>query len=255
MKPLDYEEQYKNLINQAELIINTWESKWTNFISPQVAEKALPILGTYQDLYVFTDGGYPRAELKRFYFQRSFENIDQLHQISSPLLGIKIEGNFLFDKASINDFITKIIAEGILIEELGDIWLTGDRGAELVCTPEVANRLDQHTTYIRDIKIRFKISELKDLRFPQRAYPKKISTTEASTRLDAIASAGFGLSIAKVNKKIKDGKVKKNWEPMIQPSHQIKEGDSIQLENRGILRVLKISKTKKERWRIELIRE
>ena len=79
---------------------------------------------------------------------------------------------------------------------------------------------------------------------------KVISTIEASTRIDAIASAGFGLSRSKITNQIKQGYLRLNWKLNSQPSKSVKTGDLIHLEKKGSLKILNIDKTKKERWRI-----
>ena len=84
---------------------------------------------------------------------------------------------------------------------------------------------------------------------------KVINTVEASTRIDAIASAGFGLSRSKVIKQIKEGCLRLNWALNEQPSKSVKIGDLIHLEKKGSLKILNIDKTKKERWRIKLLRQ
>jgi RNA-binding protein YlmH len=84
---------------------------------------------------------------------------------------------------------------------------------------------------------------------------KVINTVEASTRIDAIASAGFGLSRSKRTSQIKQGYLRLNWELHNQPSKSVTIGDLIHLERKGSLKILNIDKTKKERWRIKLLRQ
>ncbi len=90
---------------------------------------------------------------------------------------------------------------------------------------------------------------------PYQRPEKIINTVEASTRIDAIASAGFGLSRSKITTQIKQGYLRLNWELNQQPSKSIKIGDLIHLEKKGSLKILNIDKTKKDRWRIKLLRQ
>ena len=78
---------------------------------------------------------------------------------------------------------------------------------------------------------------------------------EASKRIDAIASAGFGLSRAKITNQIKEGRLRLNWKTMTQSSRSVGVGDRIQLEGKGSIEVLNIELTKRERWRVELLRQ
>ncbi len=90
---------------------------------------------------------------------------------------------------------------------------------------------------------------------PYQRPEKVINTVEASTRIDAIASAGFGLSRSKITTQIKKGCLRLNWELNNQPSKSVNIGDLIHLDGKGSLKILKIDQTKKERWRIKLLRQ
>ena len=96
---------------------------------------------------------------------------------------------------------------------------------------------------------------MKDLRIPLRKSPREISSVEASKRLDAIASAGFGLSRSKIIKQLKTGKVRMNWEPIHSASRSLSIGDRIQLEGKGSVEIIHIEQTKRERWRVELLKK
>jgi RNA-binding protein YlmH len=77
---------------------------------------------------------------------------------------------------------------------------------------------------------------------------------EASLRLDAVASAGFGISRNRIAELIRQGSVRVNWQPISSPSRLLVAGDRVQLEGRGELQLEAVQATKRERWRIELVR-
>ena len=83
---------------------------------------------------------------------------------------------------------------GIPTGGLGDLWIRGNRGAQALCTSETAAFIHGKAGKIRDIPILIESTQIKQLQLPTQRLPKRIRTVEASTRLDAIASAGFGLS-------------------------------------------------------------
>jgi len=60
---------------------------------------------------------------------------------------------------------------------------------------------------------------------------KLINTVEASTRLDAIASAGFRISRAKINERIENGMLRLNGSRVNKPTINLKIGDKLDLEN------------------------
>ena len=81
-----------------------------------------------------------------------------------------------------------------------------------------------------------------------------MTTVEASLRLDAIASAGFGMSRSKMVDLISGGDVRVNWQDIAQSSHPLKAGDLIAIRGKGRLEIGEVAITKKERYRINLTR-
>lgn len=73
-------------------------------------------------------------------------------------------------------------------------------------------------------------------------------------RLDAIASAGFGVSRSKMADLITGGDVRVNWKDVSQASHIVKPGDLIAIRGKGRLEIGEVAVTKKDRYRIQLTR-
>ena len=94
------------------------------------------------------------------------------------------------------------------------------------------------------------MSELK-IRPPKK---KEMTTVEASMRLDAIASAGFGMSRSKMADAISKNDVRVNWKEITQSSHNVKAGDLISMRGKGRLEIGEVSITKKQRYRVSLVR-
>jgi RNA-binding protein YlmH len=97
---------------------------------------------------------------------------------------------------------------------------------------------------------RIEVTELR-VREPKK---KELTTVEASLRLDAIASAGFGMSRSKMVDFIDAGDVRVNWKEVTQASSQVKSGDLIAIRSKGRLEVGEIAVTKKDRYRVQLTR-
>jgi RNA-binding protein YlmH len=83
---------------------------------------------------------------------------------------------------------------------------------------------------------------------------RRISTVEASLRLDAVASAGFGVSRSRMAERIREGGVRVNWQPVLSPSRELAVGERVRLEGRGELRIEEVNETKRGRWRIVMER-
>ena len=254
LKECKYPKEIQALLDQAELAINTWQKIWSPFLSAPVREEVLNLVMPISDLKCFSSGGFEGAERHRICFMRNFDE-DFLHKEPTPVLGLNVEGNFLFDNANVKDFRFNLEALGAYQEGLGDIWLIGDRGAQAICSVEIANELNGKESLLRDVPIRFEKLEIYELQTPVKRVPKKIRTVEASTRIDAISSAGFGLSRAKIVRKIKEGQLRLNWEQVSNTSKSLIKGDLVQLENKGTIEITSMEPTKKQRWRIELMRK
>ena len=54
---------------------------------------------------------------------------------------------------------------------------------------------------------------------------------------------------------IKEGKLRLNWAPIHNASRSLCIGDRIQLEGRGTIEIISFDMTKRERWRVELLRK
>jgi RNA-binding protein YlmH len=113
--------------------------------------------------------------------------------------------------------------------------------------------LETQLTQVRSVPVktqRIDLSELK-IREPKK---KEMTTVEASMRLDAIASAGFGTSRSKMADLIAAGDVRVNWKDISQASYILKAGDLIAIRGKGRLEVGEVAVTKKDRYRIQLTR-
>ena len=115
--------------------------------------------------------------------------------------------------------------------------------------------LNEKSFYLRDVKVKIKIVRLEELQIPVRRLKKLINTVEASTRIDAIASAGFRISRNKILERIENGMLKLNGKTVKKGTSSLKVGDKLQLDNKGFIEILDLEMTKRERWKIKLLRK
>ena len=94
-----------------------------------------------------------------------------------------------------------------------------------------------------------------ELQIPAGRSEKLINTVEASTRLDAIASAGFRVSRTKIIERIENGMLRLNGSKVNKPTINLKIGDKLELENKGFIEILNLEITKRERWKVKLLRK
>lgn len=245
--------QLATLTTAAAETLRTWQPHWTPFLDPRVLREAEARLGCLSDLHLSGEGGYGGALRRRLLLQRQ----DTVGADTAPpasLLGLEISGNFLFDPATPSAMREGLLQAGAAPGEVGDLWLRGDRGAQGVITEALGTWLDGCLGQVGGVEVRFATRPLADLRFPPERVPRALQTVEASLRLDAVASAGFGLSRTRVAELIRQGTLRVDWRPVTSPSHLVKPGQRLQLEGRGELEIIEAGPTQRERWRIRLIR-
>ena len=237
------------LIALADQALRTWEPVWSSFVAADLREELEQRLGALSELTISSAGGWPEAE-RRCLLLRRFDVADD----SPALAGLIVSGNFLFDPAEPDDMRRGLLAIGAEPGDLGDIWLRGDRGAQLVVSEAAAERLHGRTALVRTVEVQLERAALSALQLPAARSPRELSSVEASVRLDAVASAGFGLSRNRMVEQIRAGAVRINCQPVSSPSKELACGDRIRLEGRGELEILEIQPTKRDRWRLRMIR-
>ncbi|MGV0105562.1 photosystem II S4 domain protein [Nostoc sp. DSM 114167] len=250
LKGVENRDSVARAIDQAEQAIKTWEVVLTDFLSPPELAEIQRVFNRLTEVQLVAWGGYPQAERQRIAIARSELPLDR-SQVS--LVAIEIAGNFLFDTASHRDFLGAMLGTGIVREKTGDVIVLGERGAQAIVTPELVEFLSMNLKQVRSVPVKTQQIELTELKVRE---PKKkeLTTVEASLRLDAIASAGFGMSRSKMVDFIDAGDVRVNWKEVTQASSQVKSGDLIAIRSKGRLEVGEIAVTKKERYRVQLTR-
>lgn len=247
---VENKEEIARVLDKAEKALKTWELVVTDFLSPPVLAEVKEIFAPLTEVQIISWGGYPQAERKRVGIHREDIPADE-SQI--PLAALDIAGNFLFDTATHRDFLGAILGTGIVREKVGDIIVLGERGAQVVVTEEMVDFLETALVQVRSVSVTTRKIELSDLKIrpPKK---KEMTTVEASLRLDAVASFGFGISRSKMADAVSNGDVRINWKEVTQPSRNIKGGDLISFRGKGRLEIGEIQITKKERYRINLTR-
>ena len=249
-----FRKELETLLPFAERALSKRVATWSPFLSAQLIEEVKNKFNNLNDISLLFEGGFPRAERKRICFLRPEEEINP-PSINIPIKGLYIKGNFLFDRAKQSDFRDVLHELHPQADEIGDIWLIRDRGAQAICSEKYADSINQKNGKLREVEISIQALDLHEMEIPFNRPEKVINTVEASTRIDAIASAGFGLSRSKITTQIKQGCLRLNWVLNDQPSKSVNIGDLVHLEKKGSLKILNIDKTKKERWRIKLLRQ
>ena len=252
----NYKKETEELINIANLAYKHWETYWTGFNSTYVCEEILKDFENLNDFKFFIYGGFTSSQRSRIACFRR-DNIPEEYELTSnfPAQGIKINGNFLFDNATQDDFRSLLIENGVNQIKVGDIWTIGDRGAQGIIDNSDIEHLDEKIFYLRDVKVKVNVVGIDELQIPSGRSKKLVNTVEASTRLDAIASAGFRVSRTKIIERIENGMLRLNGSKVNKPTINLKIGDKLELENKGFIEILNLEITKRERWKVKLLRK
>lgn len=238
------------VLDQAEQAIRTWEVVVTDFLSPPELMESREIFQRLTEVQFVSAGGYPQAERQRGAIARTEL---PLEADEIPLALLEISGNFLFDTATHRDFLGALLGTGLVREKVGDLIVLGERGAQAIVVPELVEFLTLSLTQVRSVPVKTRPIDWNELRV-RTPKKKEMTTVEASLRLDAVASAGFGMSRSKMVDLINTGDVRVNWKSITQASHSLQSGDLVAIRGKGRLEVGEIAVTKKERYRVNLTR-
>jgi photosystem II S4 domain protein len=243
-------ETVSRLLDLGDRAIQTWEVVCSDFLSPPEIAEGLRVFSKMTEVQCLAWGGYEQAERQRIAIARSELPLDQSQVSLTPL---SIAGNFLFDTATHRDFLGAILGSGIERQKVGDVNVLGEKGAQAIIVPELMEYLQIHFNQVRTVPVKVTPIAWEDLKI-RIPVTKELTSTEASLRLDAIASFGFGMSRSKMVDLINGEDVRVNWKTVSQPNYQLKSGDLVAIRGKGRLTVGEIMITKKERYRVQMTR-
>jgi len=243
-------ETVSRLLDLGDRAIQTWEVVCSDFLSPPEITEALRVFGKMTEIQCIAWGGYAQAERQRLAIARSELPLDPSMVSLTP---ISISGNFLFDTATHRDFVGALLGCGIERQKVGDVNVLGEKGAQAIIVPELMEYLQIHFNQVRTVPVKISAIAIEDLKI-RVLQTKELTSFEASLRLDAIASAGFGMSRSKMVDLINSDDVRVNWKTVSQTNFQLKSGDLIAIRGKGRVAIGEIMITKKERYRVQMTR-
>lgn len=251
-------ETVDRVLSKASAALRDWTAVTTEFLTPPDAASLCDALGNVADLRVEVWGGFSSAERTVLVLARNdvAETLDEgnvFELVKDDLVPIQINGNFLFDIASHPDFLGSILGSGISRQKVGDIIVIGDRGAQVIVSADVVEYLRSAVSSVRSVSVEVESIPWEALQVRPPSV-KEMTVVEASMRLDAVASAGFGMSRSKLADLVKGGACQRNYVVVTQPSKALQSGDVISVRGKGKLEVGETSITAKKRFRINLKR-
>ncbi len=205
----------------------------TDFLDPYQQRVAEKVLHCFRELKFTVWGGYPGAERARLllYPIALQAGIDRV-----PLSFLEITPGSDVYSLGHRDYLGAVLSLGLRREKVGDLLLTAEGSAQLIISPEMSSYLQANLSAVGRTPVKLREITASELA-PAAPNSREIRATVASLRLDAVASAGFGLSRSKLAQAVRAGQMKLNWQSVKSPSANVKEGDILSLAGRGRLEV------------------
>lgn len=239
------------ILELADKSLDTWQVQMTQFYSPAVVYDAVEVLSAMSDIRVIPEGGYTQAERQRIVMGREETMYGYSSRDSIAL--VQVRGNFMFDRATHPDFLGACLGTGIERHVIGDIIVQGDEGAQIICLPSIVEHLESTLVQVRSVPVKTQLIDISELHTPEPRI-KQVQSIEASLRVDAIASAGFRMSRAKMTEMIASGDVRLNWKGVKKPSSIVKKNDMLSARGKGRLEIVDVEETRKGKYIVSMRR-
>jgi RNA-binding protein YlmH len=216
------------ILDRVAQMEKTGQMQCTDFLDPFQQRVAEKVLFNFRDIKYITWGGYPEAERTRLLI---FPSLLQARPEEVPLSFAEADTGPTAELTH-RDYLGAALGLGLRREKLGDIIITERGTAQFIISPDIAPYLFANLLQVGNYPARIREITASDLQ-PAVSRSREIRATVASLRLDAVASAGFGVSRSKLVPAIRTGHLKLNWQSVHSASAAVKEGDIISLAGRG----------------------
>lgn len=235
----------RKIIDKAESVLKHHDTQYTDFLNPYQRKLAYSILNRL-DISYYEEGGLEEAERKSIIIFPEYMN---KQDIDSPIKSVKIEGNFNFTSVSHRDYLGAVLGLGIKREKIGDINILKNF-ATVVLHREILDFVIYNLKNISRESIKIKEISLTQIEKANEEF-KDIQINIASLRLDSLISGVCNISRTKSSTEISQNKVKVNWQPILNTSYEISDGDMISLRGFGRMKIIsRMGKSKKGKEKI-----
>lgn len=229
------------ILDRFEAVIRHQGYEVTDFCDPSqqaLVNRALSWLGDPLSQWC---GGYEGAERRRLLIYPEYLDPAVL---DDGIALLEVTGNFKFQRVTHRDFLGSLLSLGIKREKLGDI-IIADSGCQVFADSGVKNYIEWNLHKIHRVGVRAGEVARDELVLPD-CESRMVRATVSSLRLDAVVSAGFGVSRTKMTREIAAEKIKLNWLTSTDGAAAVKAGDVISARGRGRLEVIEVSGTTKK---------
>lgn len=150
------------------------------------------------------------------------------------------------------DLLGAVLAH-ISRERVGDVLLGEDGAGYAIVHSEIAEYLASVMTSVARVSVVSEAVQLEDVAARERKM-KEFTSVEKSLRLDAVGSAGFGMSRTKMADGIRRGNVRVNQREVKTVAKNVSSGDKISFRGFGRVEIVDVETTRKGNMRIQIRR-
>jgi len=229
-------EQYLTMhkvLDKVEKTLRNHQVEYTDFLDPYQRKLCYSFLNRFEEISYVEEGGFNYAERKSIII---FPYYFHVEEIDNPVKALEILGGSKFKKLNHRDYLGSILSLGIRREKVGDIAIHKSC-AQLLIHKDLVDFIKYNLKKINTEPVIVNEIEFNELIKGQEEY-KDVTTTIASLRLDVVISAACNISRANGLKYIERRGVKVNWEPIVNPSKLLHEGDIISVKGFGRIQLL-----------------
>jgi len=236
--------------DKANIVLRRHHEQVTEFVDPYLKKCAFEFLKKIPGINYAAYGGVDGAERQRIVICPDYSEPEMS---MAELCLVEFTGKLDHINSSHRDFLGAILGQGIKREKVGDLYPV-ENGFVVVISRELTEFILLSTIVIKGASLEAQLLKPNRLQ-PLQSTGKIVNTTLASLRLDTLVANGFGIPRAKVTSFIKAGKVKVNWQVVVDTDHLCKQDDVISFRGKGRIIVSQASgETRKGRLKVTITR-
>lgn len=182
------------------------------------------LLPKNHSVFLFTDGGFEKAEYQRVLLTSDQSDTDcsvQVYEIEYPSKFFVLTHRMV---------LGALMGLGIERESIGDIVVQKDGRVFFACTKEISPYLEKEFTQISKAKIRLKKTTQRISVFKEANHQKLFVS---SLRIDVLLSAAYHISRKTAQEMIEAKEVLLNHLPVSKPTIQVKPNEIVSVRHKG----------------------
>ncbi|MZQ76291.1 MAG: RNA-binding protein [Peptoclostridium sp.] len=223
-----------NVIDKAQAVIKTHDTKTTDFLNPYELKSSVGVLNSLRgEISYITYGGYEGAERNCISIIPWYAHQESIGEM--PIRCIEVNGSFKFSEISHRDYLGALMGLGIKREKIGDI-LVHENKCHIVVKKEICDYVVSSFTEVAKYKVSCRVIEIDSIIIPQLESRQK-KFTVASNRLDCILAGVYNISRGDAARLIEGEHVKVDFEPVSSPSKAVCEGCVVSVRGKGRFRI------------------